>query len=526
MRIRNRHGKRAQRFTALLLIAVIQGLASAPPLLAQTNATSTPPTQWVPGSHSVSTYDTTDTPLLDAAHDQNNTVDMDMLRLHSAMRPQSFKQIRLEVAYDESITLEEALKYALENNLAIKISRDNLNYQRYVLYGQVANALPNLTMAYNLTRSNILNEQVKSLAKVFLTRVSYPVFQGGSVAYSILGQLCREKGWKEAYKASLSDELLDLYQKYNTLLLNRILLQIRAKAVEVSEEQLRINKMAEQAGTGTVLAALQADAQLCSDRQAMLQQEVAVRQSALALNFTMNYPMAANLIPVEETITEQSLFQTDASIETLVGLALHNRPELREYEQFKIAAARNIQVAAAPLYPQASFFTQYSYTNTTTHGGLADTAGAGVFGGLFSTYQQGFALVWSQNAFGLTSVANLFAANSLARQAGIQANQELQTIIQQIHSDYLNWRAAREQIDNAAHGVRASEEELRLAGLRHSVQIATELEVISAQRDYINSLTNQAQAIVNSNLAQAQLLHDTGLISTNTLLHGYKGPIK
>jgi outer membrane protein TolC len=55
--------------------------------------------------------------------------------------------------------------------------------------------------------------------------------------------------------------------------------------------------------------------------------------------------------------------------------------------------------------------------------------------------------------------------------------------------------------------------------------VGTTLEVIQAERDYINSLTTQAQAIVGSNLAQAQLLHDTGIISADALLHGYKGNI-
>jgi outer membrane protein TolC len=134
-------------------------------------------------------------------------------------------------------------------------------------------------------------------------------------------------------------------------------------------------------------------------------------------------------------------------------------------------------------------------------------------------------MVWSFNNLGMTSVANIYAAASLNRQARIQANQELQTVIQQVRSDYLNWRAAREQIDNAAHGVRASLEELRMAKLRLNTDVGTNLEVIQGQRDYINSITTQAQAIVNSNLAQAQLLHDTGLISTATLLHGFRGNI-
>ena len=50
--------------------------------------------------------------------------------------------------------------------------------------------LPNFSMSYNITHTRILNENVSSLAHVFLPRMTYPVFQGGSVVYSILGAIC------------------------------------------------------------------------------------------------------------------------------------------------------------------------------------------------------------------------------------------------------------------------------------------------------------------------------------------------
>src|ERR1700733_15144889 len=170
----------------------MQLCALCPGALAQSAQLSSVP----PKSTTSSLYAPVDMDKLDRKHDENNTLSVDALTLHSSLKAESFKPIRLEIAYDESITLAEALHYTIENNLAIKISKDNLNYQRYVLYGSVANLLPNITTAYNLTRTNILNEHVQSLARVFLTRVSYPIFQGGSVVYSILGQYLREKGWR------------------------------------------------------------------------------------------------------------------------------------------------------------------------------------------------------------------------------------------------------------------------------------------------------------------------------------------
>jgi len=490
---------------------------------AESSLSASPPSMRT-GTSSVSATPEDDVPVSDAKHDINKILNTEKLRLHSAVHLYSFKPIRLEVQYDQPVTLEDALKYAEENNLPIKISRENMYYQRWVLASQAANFLPNFSMSYNITHTRILNEKVSSLAHVFVPRMTYPVFQGGSVLYGFLGQYARERGWTAAFHASINDALLDIYQKYNTLLLNRVLLQIRAKAVEVSQEQLKVNQALERSGTGTRFAVMQSETQLATDRQALLQQQVTVRQSALALNYSLNYPMAVNLVPAEEDISEQSLFRANANIAELVNLSLKQRPDLREYEFFRFAAGRNVQVAAAPLYPTLGFFTQYSFTDTITNpvATSAGTAGAGVFGGLFKTNQAGMALVWNLSGMGLVSATNIAAAQSLARQAGVQANQELQTVFQQVRSSYLSWRVAREQIDNAATGVDSSAEELRLAELRLRQGVGTNLELIQAQRDYINALTTQAQAIVGSNLAQAQLLHDTGVITIDTLLHGYQ----
>ena len=196
----------------------------------------------------------------DAKHNQNKTLSMNALRLHSAVSMYSFKTVRQEVGFDQPISLEEALKYAIQNNLAIKISRESMQYQHYVLYGNMASMLPSFSLAYNLERTDIQNEHVNSLARVQLERLNYPVFQGGSVVYGLLAQSFRARGWTHAYHASINDTLLQVYQSYNNLLLARVLLQIRAKAVEVDQEQLRVNQQLEANGAGTRFAVMQSDA--------------------------------------------------------------------------------------------------------------------------------------------------------------------------------------------------------------------------------------------------------------------------
>lgn len=459
--------------------------------------------------------------------------------------------IELDADYSRPLTLQEALGYAIENNLAIKISRESWNYQRWQYLGALASAvpIPNFSTSYNLTRTDILSSNETSNAKVWQSTLRFPVFQGGGVVMAAIAQHYREAGWHQAYYTSINDALLDVYQKYTNLALQHVLLQIRAKAVQVSEAQLRLNNSLYLAGSATKLAIMQSRTQLAQDREALIEQQVAVRVSALALSFALNMPLAINIIPQLDTIQEAPLVP-ELNVNQLLAIALARRPDLRQYEMFRLAAARNVQVAASAFYPSASFFTSYTYSKTTvssnstrdespapapsasstssssssnnSNSSFQSTAGAGVFGGQFNTLQAGFSLTWSLSNLGLTTAVNTKSAQILARQALMQANQALLLADEQVRADYAGMLAARNRIDNGAYGVVSAREALRLANLRLAAGVGTNVDSIQAQRDYINALVTQAQSIISSNLAQAQLLHDIGVISYTTLLQGYE----
>lgn len=550
-------------------------------------------------------------------HDSNKILDLKPLYLISAVRPKSAKYLLAEASYDQSITLADALSYVLKHGLPMKISQESLNYQHWLTLSNMTSALPSFFMSYTLSRANIFNTGTKTIARTFLTGVSYPVFQGGGIVYSILTQYYREKGWQYAYKATLSDVFLDVYQKYINLLLNRVLMQIWAKTVEADQQLLTVNQELLMSGTGTRFAVLQSETQLAADKQSLLQQQVTMRQSALALNLSLNYPMSVNLVPVEETLSEVPLFNDHVQVQSLIKDALKYSPSLRQYEMFWLTAKRNMQLAAASLYPTVSFFTLYqqndtqvqppvnaadvggiatsaitSFLNSTFAGrvsnnslgqlssfsptaGSTSTQGAntgpsampaasggtpiatvqsgslvssgavapsifgggsgpganntngslqapsGIFPGTPRSFQAGFSLSWTLPNSGMTTVASILTAQVLARQALMQANQEIEQVLQTVRSDYLAMLNARSVIDTAAYSVASSREAWRLSRVRLRAGVGTNLEEIQAQRDYITAITSQAQAIVSSNVSQAQLLHDMGMISVTTLTKGY-----
>ena len=498
-------------------------------------------------------------------HNKNKILDLGPLR-QSMLIPLAHATgpIRLEASYTEPLSLEDALRHALKYSLPIRIARESWDYQKWQFYSQLTNFLPipSFSTGWNLTNSQIAPDQTASNARVFAVRESYPLFVGSSAFYSMLSQYYRERGWRQAYFTSINDALLDIYRAYNNLRLNNALLQIRAQSREVSQSQLKVNNALYIGGTGTQFAIMQSRTQLGADEQALLQQQVATRQAAIALAYALNAALSINLIPSQDVLSEDSIIDENISVEELFNLALRNRPELREYELFQVAAARNVQLAASALYPTAGAFTNYTHASTTTYPSTASknnaliektiaynlqklasqargsltgsaasstasssssssNASAGVFGGLTNTDQGGFSMGWSLSNMGLNAVCNIVSARSLSRQAMLQANQQLLAVDQQVRYAYLNAITSRAQIDSTAYGVASAREALRLAVLRLQTGVGTNLELIQAQRDFITALTSQAQAIAASNLAQAQLTHDTGMISVETLTQGF-----
>lgn len=439
--------------------------------------------------------------------------------------------IKLEAAYNEQLGLKQALLYALGNNLPIRISQAGYDAQRYQFYSSLGNFLPDFTLTYRGQRT----DTQKGTGTPFFTNsatIRYPLFQGGGVLFNSLVSMNRAKAGKSAFHASINDTMFSVYQKYNDLLLAHLLLRIRVKSVELSRAQVALNQQLKDAGVGTNFAIYQSRTQLALDKQALLQQQVALRQAALQLALLLNTNIAINFLPEEEKVSEAKLFSEQIDVNRLEIAAAKNRPELRQYEFLRRAADRNIQVAAAPLYPTFQFFTTKTVTKSGGSGGsnnsltgstvIIPTGGngggsIGISGGGGRSFSAGFDLTWNLNGFGVVDAGNTLAARALARQAMLQSNQQIITVLQQVRSSYLNMLTAEAQVDVAGEAVVSATEQLRLANLRLRYGQGINLELIQAQREYINSLTSQAQAIIAYNVAQAQLLRDTGLISVATL---------
>ncbi|MBU6451707.1 MAG: TolC family protein [Cyanobacteria bacterium REEB67] len=446
----------------------------------------------------------------------------------------------LDASSSASLNLRRALKIGLEQNLDLAISRTNTKQKQFAYYSALGNFLPDPTLGFSeyfprghvglpisastlfggssalsgaasssaLLASNAANNTISIHRNFDIMHAGgeFYAYRGGSILFGALQSKHTLKAAKFQEKATLSDTLLAITQNYYNCVLAESILQIRVDAVRTSMEQLRRNQDRFHSGLATNLDVLQSKTQLSRDKQALLDQQAARRAAAITLAQSLYYNLGEDLLPIEPIVKKIRLVDSRLTVADILQLALDNRPELKRYEELRLAAKRSIMVAAAKLQPTVLLSGQ-AY-------GIGPTNNVQALG-LFSV-----AVNWRLKGMGTVDAFNVQQARWTAHQSKLEAEKEMQTVLGQVRNAYVQILDKEKNIEEASNEVESALEELRLAELRKSSGLGLNLDIITAQRDYTQAQVDKAQAIINFDIAQAQLVHDMGLISIEAVTSG------
>jgi outer membrane protein TolC len=443
----------------------------------------------------------------------------------------------------QPISLTDALNIAVAHNLDIGLSQlsESIGKTNYV--GALTKFLPDLNLGYNYyyltgdlnlpmpgsTGGNKINGPFIMANAGF----KYYAYRGGA---TVFGALKNKNLWQAAkYQkhATISDALLETTKRYYDLLLAEGLLQIRIRAVAVSQAQVELSQSLVEAGRATQLDLYQSQTQLSQDKQKLINQQIARRTAAIALADYLNIDQAVDLAPIDSVVHKIRLVDANLSANDIVATAFNERPEIKQKEQERVAAKQAARVARAPLLPTFAFggnvyglgqTLSNSSTTTLTPITIDTAAGATTVDTLTRQsrqiqplYSLSYSLNWNLSGLGATDLANIHAAQLAARQALLQQNRQVNTVQSEVRQSYLNALSAERQLDEATAQVKSASEELRLSRLRFANGLSKNLDVLRAQQDYTQSLIEKMQAIVTFNVTQAQLLRDMGVVTIASL---------
>lgn len=266
------------------------------------------------------------------------------------------------------------------------------------------------------------------------------------------------------------------------------LVEAAAQSLEVARAQAEQQQARAQAGVATELELVRASAeiqrteQVIADARAL---EANARRTLFSL--TAVVPGAFPALTADDLHLEPPLAELEGAVPGL--------PAVQAAEEDANAAGRAQAAAATALIPSVQAQFTQRLTNATG------------FSGQSAAWNAGVSLSWRLDA---PVVQGIRAASAREQIAALTAAKARLAATDQLHSDWQRTIAAASKQKAAQAQVLAARRAAALAGERHAAGVATQLDLISADRDRLQAEVNDILARYELASARACLRLSTG----------------
>jgi len=416
------------------------------------------------------------------------------------------------------VTLAEALTLAAQNNLGLRVAGFELVIARAQLAQAEGVRSGQLVLTGSYTRINegggsaivipggtipgiptpitiTLPPPTPNLYSAALT-YQYPVFTGGRIESQIALAQANLKGAEATLERIKQQVVLDVKQAYFQLLLAQAGIDVAVRTLTSADENLRVARARVAAGASPRFDEVQAEVNQANARQALIRGRNAVALAQHTLNAVMGLPLDTVLQPRET----MAVVPVRGEVAALVRRALENRPELAEQRARLAAAVAAIEIARSGGRPAVILSGGPNYGNSAGGtGSTGPTTGWSVT--LSATVPLFDGGVTSQR------IREAEARVQQLRAAEAQLRQGLELDVRRA---MLTVASAAEELVAADKIIEQAQEGLRIANVRFTAGVSTNLEVITAQAALSQAEANRIQALFSVNVARAQLERATG----------------
>lgn len=391
-------------------------------------------------------------------------------------------------------TLRECVDYAIENNISIRQSENNIDLAEIDKRGAIGSFLPNLNFSTNHAWNSGLTTDVTT--GVLINQTTQNTSGGISAGVPIYRGLRNQNQLKRAELSILSsryqlDKMKDdislfVINAYLDVLFSKEAVKVAIPQVEITREQLERTKKLVEAGTLPRGDLLDVEATLANDEQNLIITENSVRLSLITLAQLLQLEDYESFdIANEEIETLPLINLADYPVDKIYQKALETRNEIKVAQANIDIAESDIKIAKGALQPTLSGFynwnsrysdrdviagTELDPNNPTQVIGQVETTGDNVISPNFNPILGPAPDFFDQidqnkgSAFGLSlqiPILNGFNASNNVRRAKINYEQQkyqleqeeldLEKIIHQVYADALGalklYEAAKRSLD-------------------------------------------------------------------------------
>nr|WP_314839924.1 TolC family protein [uncultured Flavobacterium sp.] len=410
----------------------------------------------------------------------------------------------LKVEAQEVLTLENALKIALENNYEIKIASNNSLIQKTNVTLGNAGMLPTLTVnvldnnsvqnSSQIRQDGTKNEldNAKNNNLTYGVGLDWTIFDGMRM-FARRDQLKELQKLGEAQlKLAIITRISDVNAAYYDLVQQQKQLAALDTTIVISNQRLQLAQNRFTIGKASKLEVLNAQVDLNTDQVALLRQKELYANGKIALNQLLARDVTTNFTVIDKLDVDKLL-----QLAELKALAEKQNPQLEAQIINKRVAELELKQVKAGRYPTIRVNSAYNFSESQSSLGFVAQAQSRGFNYGFTA---------SVNIFdGFNQRRNEKVASLLVENAKLNIDQQNLILNSQLATTYQTYLTNLELITLEENNEAIAKQNLNITLDKFRIGTITTLEFRTAQLNYVNAKVRYNNAQFQGKLSEIAL---------------------
>lgn len=412
------------------------------------------------------------------------------------------------------LTLDDAIGMALKSNPAIKISAYDVEKANWDIKVAKAGKSPSITLNHDASRYKTtgstayvynyssLTDKPKALFKPdYLTtsyansiNLTYPLYSGGKLEGTIEKAELSEKSSNYGLDKTKQQIKLDATSGYYKILQARNTVKLREESLDQLTTHLKNVRAQFDAGTVAKSDVLRSETEKASAEQNLIIAKNSYEISVADLNNIIGLQQDTEL-----SINDELKYENyDKALADCITYAFAHRPDLAQAATSIDIANASIKVAKSGNKLSLNAVASEKWTDKDFPGMDNNTWSIGISA--------------SYNLFDAGSTrSEIKGAEADLAKAKEQLRQTKDNAEFAVREAYLNMKEAEKRINTSKVAVVSGEEDFKIAQVRYSAGVGTNIDVIDAQVSLTSAKNDYVQALYDYNVNRAKLENAMGM---------------